>query len=711
MSDVPSTALWITATGLVWTIAGIMLFLWGWITLPRSRSVRAGPGVSRVVRIFAGAIIAGGAAVLGALLAGQGGLASQLAAAEISPLLLGVYLRESNGIALIGAGVSGAVGDVGVGFVRIGHFLATSLRLGAVTEGPYVVENLVAIAAAVASGAFVGWISWSSRWSFAGVATYIGLDLMALGFVAISLAVVETSTNGIAQALGGTLIGIVLFGFFLSLAYQFYVLEHIAGSTRPAEPPPGAVGPAPEVWPFVLVQVASFNEPPDVVGDCLRSVVALDYPKDRFAVQLCDDSTDTATVRELARVCADLGVDFQHRVARRGFKGGALNDGLAASSSSVDLIAIVDSDYVVDSKFLRRVVPEFRFPDIVFVQTPQAYRNVRRGGLSWWYELADAYFYRVVQPVRARHQSLIFCGTMGVLRRTALVAAGGWSESCVTEDAELTIRLLAQQGRGKYIPEVLGRGLAPDLMTAVRSQQRRWAFGGIQMLRINRHLLASKQLTFRQRLDFRMAGLFWFDGLFLVGVAAALASLVVASWFGVWLPYGAIGVPAIVAVAPVVLMLDGFVKIKAALRESSPVRYRDVLGVLTFWYAIKFNDLRAALRAWFGSKMTFVRTPKVPVREPSRWDAFRASARTSTAETAISLGLFGIVVTSLAVWRTAPSAVSIAYMLFLVWLVYYAYAFASAFWFDFASRLSLMDDAPPTLPARPARGVSEPARP
>jgi cellulose synthase/poly-beta-1,6-N-acetylglucosamine synthase-like glycosyltransferase len=724
-TGVSPAALEIATTGLVWTVAGILLLLWGWFSLgrtPRGDADRPrGRASSKWFRVVAAALIAGGAALFGALLAGQGPVASQVLAGALSPLLVQLIVRESSGLSILfgtpqawGSLVGIAGGRLALGFERIGRTLFEGLfalggavRWGSGAESVYVIENLVAIAAAIGTGAFVGWISWSSRWSYSGVATYVGLQLLVLGFVAVSLAVVETSSSALAQALGAWLVGAVLFGFVLMLVYQFYVLEHVAG-TSPASSDEPVEGEA-EATPYVLVQVASYNEPPEIVRECLESLRRLDYPSDRLAIQLCDDSTDPSTVEALAQDCARLEIDFRHRAERRGFKGGALNDGLQAASPAVSYVAIVDSDYVVDPSFLRRILPEFREPRLAFVQTPQAYRNVRRGALSWWYQLADAYFYRVVQPVRARHQSLIFCGTMGILRRAALEGAGGWSEKCVTEDAELTIRLLAHEWKGKYVPEILGRGLAPDLMTAVRSQQRRWAFGGIQMLRMNRELLASRRLTFRQRIDFWVTGLFWFDGLFLVAMAAALCGLVVASWFGVWLPYSAIGLPVVVAVAPVLLMLDGLIKIRAALEETVPVRFRDVLGVLTFWYAIKLNDLRAAARAWAGSRIPFARTPKIPERAMGARAAFGAALRTSAAETAIAAGLLGVVAASVLVWRVNPSAVSGAYVIFLVWLVYYAYAFASAFGFDLASRLSLRREAPPGSRRRPT-AVPEGAR-
>jgi cellulose synthase/poly-beta-1,6-N-acetylglucosamine synthase-like glycosyltransferase len=717
---------WLAATAVLWTIAGMLLLVGGWILLPRRGDRRVGTesgrGAGRFLRVIGGAVIGISAGAVAAIASGQGPLLAQIFVTQGPPGLLAVVSRELRGLGVL-LGSNGSWGQwiyLGLarevsGFELIGRRLGTgmvvignALTYGAGTEAPYVLTNQIALGVAIVAGGLVGWASFSSRWSLAGVATYVGLDLMALGFVAFSLAVVETSTSAVATGLGLWLIGSVLFGFVLFLVYQFYALEHIAGSAADEAPvePISNWGPGP--WPFVLVQVASFNEPAGIVEECLAAVQNLDYPPDRMAVQLVDDSTDSDTARELAQFCQVRGIDFQHRTDRRGFKGGALNDGLRATTASVDLVAIVDSDYIVEPGFLKLAVGPFRSPRVGFVQTPQAYRNVRPGALSWWYQLADAYFYRVVQPVRARFQSLIFCGTMGVLRRSALEDAGGWSETCVTEDAELTIRLLARGWQGKYIPQVMGRGLAPDLMSAVRSQQRRWAFGGIQMLRMNRKVLAGRGLSRRQRLDFLMTGLFWFDGVFLVGITGALAGVVVASWFGIWLPYGALPAPALVAIAPVLLMVDGLLKIRAALRPSIRVRYRDVIGVLSFWYAIKLNSLRAAVRAWRGAKMSFVRTPKVPQRDSSRWAAFEAALRSCKVETTIALVLLGIVIASVAEWRIfSGGMVTIPYLVFLAWLVYYAYAFGSALWFDYFSRVDLFSDggAPETSPERRPTGA------
>jgi len=700
----PSLIGWLTLTlALTWTITGLILLLLGWFTLPRDPNKsadeepprRASPGL----RVLGGAVLAFGAVAAGTLLlgdtAGWQAHALSLLGSTISLVyLVAAWLPHSLLGELVGwviaelAQVGGWLGQRLywlIGRVPYLPGFARSMALALWGDRGYALVNTTALALTAAVGGFAGWMSSSSRWRTSGVVTFLGLDFVAMGLIGFSLLIVESAKSPLSEGLGLWILGVEMLGMFLFLAYQFYTLEFLAGRHR-------IDGPAqftedPDWTPNVLVQVASYNEPPEIVEECLECVLRLDYPTDRFMIQLADDSTDSATVERLRAFCTERGIDFQHRSDRRGFKGGALNDGLRAVSAPVDLVAIVDSDYFVEPRFLRAGVQPFREEGIGFVQTPQAYRNAGVGSFARWYALADAYFYRVIQPVRARAQSMIFCGTMGMVRRTALESAGGWSETCVTEDAELSLRLLAAGWRGHYVPTIVGWGLAPDLMSAVRSQHRRWAFGGMQMLRMNREKLTSANLSLRQRVDFRMGGLFWVDGLFLVGVTAALASLLVASWFGVTLPIGSTAALAVIASAPLLLMVDGLVKIRLALRATTPVSIRDALGIMAFWYAIKLNDLRAALRGWWGAAMPFVRTPKSRRPSSGRARAFAAALRGSAVETSVAVGLVGIWGVTAYRWGLFDGrSIGLGPASLLIWLGYYSFAFASALGFDYVSR-------------------------
>jgi len=522
-------------------------------------------------------------------------------------------------------------------------------------------------------GAFCGALSARRHWRWEGVVAYLGLGFLSLGYLEYVLGILSSTPLGPSWGLAFFLLTTELFGFLVLFLYQFYSLEFLAGF--PQRPVPALPDTAPGRFPTVAVQVACYNEPPEMVQRCLESVRALDYPVDRLHVQLLDDSTELASCRTLEATCQKLGVEYRHRSHRRGFKAGALNEGISALPVGVELIAVVDADYRVSPTFLRRTVGFFGDPRIAWVQTPQSYWNAEESTFTHLYSLADAYFYRVIQPVRHEAGSSIFCGTMGVLRREALRQVGGWDEGCITEDAEASLRLYAAGWTSVYLPHVLGAGLAPDRFPDLRSQFSRWAFGGLQMLRRDFSVLRSPTLTFRQRVDFLASGLFWLDGVFLLGMAGGLVALTVGTLTG--LAWAMPSPPLLLGISltPILLVLDGVVKTRLALRRVVPVRLRDAVGVIGFWYALKMTNLRASLRALLRQPMGFHRTPKgAPFSRtpPAAW--LRSMGLELGLAVAVALVAVLAVVTAPAgsIWSGVGRSLLVA------WLGYYAVLFGAA---------------------------------
>src|SRR5206468_3667262 len=200
-----------------------------------------------------------------------------------------------------------------------------------------------------------------------------------------------------------------------------------------------------------------------------------------------------------------LGPRFQfiHLENWPGFKAGALNEATRRLPKDVELIGVVDSDYVVRPDWLRAVVGHFADPKVAFVQTPKNYRDWTDDqylrGVFYSYE----YFFEVSMPARAHRNAIICAGTMGVIRRSALEEIGGWNTEVVTEDAEASLRMLANGAIGVYEPRPFGRGLMPLSFEGLKQQRFRWALGGMQILRLHwRRLLLPAhggKLTFGQR--------------------------------------------------------------------------------------------------------------------------------------------------------------------------------------------------------------------
>ena len=277
---------------------------------------------------------------------------------------------------------------------------------------------------------------------------------------------------------------------------------YTAWNTRPSHQwrpaPPGVT---------VDVMVPTYNEPVWVVRRTLLGAMRMTYPHRTF---LLDDGRRPA-MEELAR---ELGCGYITRSNNDGAKAGNLNWALAHTSG--ELVAIFDADHVPLPNFLDRTVGYFDDPKLAFVQTPQEYYNVEsfqhvtkpREKRSWH---EQQLFYRVIQPGKDHWNAAFFCGSCGVMRRSALADVGGFATETITEDMHTSLRLHARGWSSAYHDEVLALGLAAQTATPYHLQRLRWGQGTLQVLRRER-VLRNRGLTIHQRLNYFASALHYFDG-------------------------------------------------------------------------------------------------------------------------------------------------------------------------------------------------------
>ena len=243
--------------------------------------------------------------------------------------------------------------------------------------------------------------------------------------------------------------------------------------------------PRPETWPSVTVQLPIYNEF-YVVERLIDAVARLDYPREQLQIQVLDDSTDETTRLARARVefhrARGLDIQLQHRQDRRGFKAGALTQGLETASG--EFIAIFDADFLPPADFLRRTVPHLvDQPGLAFVQTRWGYLNDRYSALTRAQTIAlDGHF--VVEHLGRNRNGLLmnFNGTAGIWRRQAIETAGGWQADTLIEDVDLSFRAQLAGWQALYLPDVESPAELPPQTAAFKRQQARWATGQAQCL-------------------------------------------------------------------------------------------------------------------------------------------------------------------------------------------------------------------------------------
>ena len=513
------------------------------------------------------------------------------------------------------------------------------LRLVHATE-----HNLVAGVAGLLIASLI-WLPVTRRWSARAHLCWSSSVFLFVVYLVFALRWTFESHLGPASTAGGVLLWVLeVFAALLSCAYLWEICDALGTEdwrrriTR-SHPLPAV---AERDLPFVSLHVPAHNEPPDMVIETLRHLVRLDYP--RYEVILIDDNTDDEKLwRPVEAWCARHGVKFAHLEDWPGYKSGALNYALRElTDEAAEVIGVVDSDYQIEPGFLRGCAPAFAEPWVGFIQSPQDYRDWETAPYYRRLYYSYKYFFSISQPSRNEHDGAIFAGTMGLIRRVALEQLGGWDEWCITEDAELSLRLLRAGWHGLYMDQTWGHGIMPLTFEGLKGQRYRWCFGGIQILRMHwRSLIPGRKtrenhLTEAQRWAYLAGGIQWYGDLlgliFLVFLLAGALNLATGGGelFRKLTPF-------LVATVPVLVGL-GLVRAVALLRRGTGASWRDALGAFFIWQSTSLVVARASVLGLFARQAAFLRTPKTSERA-KWWEALRAN----WAESSLALlGLAGI---------------------------------------------------------------------
>ncbi|HSW34146.1 MAG TPA: glycosyltransferase, partial [Steroidobacteraceae bacterium] len=362
--------------------------------------------------------------------------------------------------------------------------------------------------------------------------------------------------------------------------------------------------------PKVSVHVPAYAEPPDMLIQTLDALARLDYPD--FEVLVIDNNTkDESLWRPVEAHCRTLGPRFRffHVDPLAGYKAGALNFALEQTAADAEVIGVIDADYVVRPEWLRDLVPAFESAQTGIVQAPQDYRDAGESAFKSMCHAEYRGFFHIGMVTRNERNAIIQHGTMTLVRRTLLERIG-WAEWCITEDAELGLRIFAEGYDATYIPVSYGRGVMPDTFLDFKKQRSRWAFGAMQVMRRHFGALVRGQdtrLTLGQRYHFLAGWLPWMaDGFNLLFNAAALA------WSLAMVAFPRHVQPPLVifAVLPLSLFVFKLVKLLHLYRTRVGANLRQTIAAALAGLGLAHTIGAAMLSGLLKSDRPFFRTPK-----------------------------------------------------------------------------------------------------
>lgn len=256
-----------------------------------------------------------------------------------------------------------------------------------------------------------------------------------------------------------------------------------------------------EIPPFVSILVPAHNEEFSIAST-VESLANINYKylgKTNYELIIINDGSEDRT----AEVLANLKNIYPHlkiitRVPPRSGKGKGfvLNDGLEIAKG--EIIAVFDADAKVESEFLNIIVPYLNDPNVQGVQCRVKMYNKDENFLTFSQHVEFACFGNTVRAKDILGKAGFLGGNGQLAKKKAIYDSGCWDGFAITEDLNLSVKLMLNGYAIRYCGETAVYQEAITNWRALFRQRSRWAIGNFETLFIYlTKILASPMPVFR----------------------------------------------------------------------------------------------------------------------------------------------------------------------------------------------------------------------
>jgi poly-beta-1,6-N-acetyl-D-glucosamine synthase len=355
-----------------------------------------------------------------------------------------------------------------------------------------------------------------------------------------------------------------------------------------------STGEAYENYPFVSIIVPAYNEA-EVIQSSLSSLLELRYPY--YEIIAVDDGSTDGTFDQMKEFEGNhYGVRVSVYRKENSGKAETLNYGIRRSKAPI--VVCMDSDSRLTADALRYAIAHFKDPHVGAVAGNV--KVINRHNI--WTKLQALEYIEglnIVRNAQAYFRSVnVIPGPIGIFRRKAIEATGGYDSDTFAEDFDMTVKILAEGWKIDYEPKAVAYTEAPEELLDIIQQRYRWSRGILQALRKQRHLLtqSSGSITTPLSLWYMIfEGLVWpamniFANLFFVWIALlyGMTKLLVLWWM-------------------LLTVLDLLIAVHATLMEKESMWLVPYAVLYRFFYIliIDVTKLFATLEELFGLDMSW----------------------------------------------------------------------------------------------------------
>jgi cellulose synthase/poly-beta-1,6-N-acetylglucosamine synthase-like glycosyltransferase len=234
-----------------------------------------------------------------------------------------------------------------------------------------------------------------------------------------------------------------------------------------------------ELLPSFSIIVPVKNEE-RVIDRLLGSLSTLNYPLNKREIIIVEDGSTDKTNDICERYVKEhSNVQILHKPFSNG-KPSALNFGL--SQAKGEIIAIFDADNVPANDALSAVVEYFEDPKVAAVQGRTASINPKENMLTQFISYEEAVWCEAY--LRGKDLLNLFVhlkGSCQFIRRDVLQQLQGFDEAVLSEDMEISARLVENDYKIRYASDVVALQESPSNLKTLFKQRTRWFRGTMEV--------------------------------------------------------------------------------------------------------------------------------------------------------------------------------------------------------------------------------------
>jgi cellulose synthase/poly-beta-1,6-N-acetylglucosamine synthase-like glycosyltransferase/DNA-binding response OmpR family regulator len=240
-----------------------------------------------------------------------------------------------------------------------------------------------------------------------------------------------------------------------------------------------------DINPFVTLLVPAHNEE-YTIKECVDSLANIDYTlngEKNYELIVINDGSEDKTGEVLEELkekhnCLNVVTRVPPRSGKG--KGFVLNDGLEISKG--EIIAVFDADARVDSNFLNIIIPYLNDDNVQGVQCRIKMYNKDENFLTRMQHVELAGFGNTVRAKDILGKAGFLGGNGQLVKKDAIVNSEGWDGFAITEDLNLSVKLMINGYAIRYCGDTWVYQEAVPTWRQLFRQRSRWAIGNFETL-------------------------------------------------------------------------------------------------------------------------------------------------------------------------------------------------------------------------------------